>query len=99
MAKVEDMGGAAQAIEHGFQKHEIETSAYRIAQEIDNGERVVVGVNRYRSEMEDPYEPLRQDPAIEQQQVERLDAAARGARRRRGGPVARRAARGGGDEG
>jgi methylmalonyl-CoA mutase N-terminal domain/subunit len=72
MTTVEDMGGAAQAIEHGFQKHEIETSAYRIAQEIDAGERVVVGVNRYRSESEDPYEPLRQDPAIEQQQVDRL---------------------------
>jgi methylmalonyl-CoA mutase N-terminal domain/subunit len=72
MTTVEDMGGAAQAIEHGYQKHEIETSAYRIAQEIDAGERVVVGVNRYRSESEDPYEPLRQDPAIEQQQVDRL---------------------------
>ncbi len=72
MAKVEDMGGAVQAIERGFQKNEIETSAYRIAKQIDSGDRVVIGLNRHRSELEDPYEPLRVDPAIEQQQVDRL---------------------------
>jgi methylmalonyl-CoA mutase N-terminal domain/subunit len=72
MRKVEDLGGAVQAIERGFQKNEIETSAYRIARQIDSGERVVVGVNRNRSEKEDPYEPLRLDPAIEQQQADRL---------------------------
>jgi methylmalonyl-CoA mutase N-terminal domain/subunit len=72
MAKVEDMGGAVSAIEHGFQKGEIERSAYRIAQETDSGERVVVGVNRYQLDEEEPYEPLRVDPAIEAQQAERL---------------------------
>ena len=46
MAKVEDLGGAVAAIEQGFQKAEIERSAYRVAREIDAGERVVVGVNR-----------------------------------------------------
>ncbi|MFB7587938.1 methylmalonyl-CoA mutase [Streptomyces sp. NPDC056169] len=72
MAKVEDMGGAVAAIERGFQKSEIERSAYRIAQETDSGERVVVGVNRYTIDVEEPYEPLRVDPAIEAQQAERL---------------------------
>jgi methylmalonyl-CoA mutase N-terminal domain/subunit len=72
MAKVEDLGGAVNAIEHGFQKGEIERSAYRIAQETDSGERVVVGVNRYQLDEEEPYEPLRVDPAIEAQQAERL---------------------------
>src|SRR3954468_22718997 len=62
---VEDRGGAVAAIEQGFQKDEIERSAYRIAQEIDSGERVVVGVNRFVSEEEERYEPLRVDPAIE----------------------------------
>ena len=47
MQAVEDRGGAVAAIEQGFQKDEIERSAYRIAQEIDSGERVVVGVNRF----------------------------------------------------
>ncbi|MFG3475012.1 methylmalonyl-CoA mutase [Streptomyces sp. NPDC047980] len=72
MRKVEDLGGAVSAIERGFQKGEIERSAYRIAQETDGGERVVVGVNRFTLDEEEPYEPLRVDPAIEAQQAERL---------------------------
>ncbi|MEJ7774170.1 MAG: methylmalonyl-CoA mutase family protein, partial [Nocardioidaceae bacterium] len=72
MTQVEDLGGAVGAIERGFQKSEIERSAYRIAQEIDSGERTVVGLNRFTVDVEDPYEPLRVDPAIEAQQCERL---------------------------
>ncbi|MEU9880258.1 acyl-CoA mutase large subunit family protein [Streptomyces phaeochromogenes] len=72
MGRVEDLGGAVDAIEHGFQKGEIERSAYRIAQETDSGERVVVGVNRFQLDAEEPYEPLRVDPAIEARQAERL---------------------------
>jgi methylmalonyl-CoA mutase N-terminal domain/subunit len=72
MSQVEDFGGAVAAIEKGFQKQEIERSAYRIAQQIDSGERVVVGLNRFKVAEEEPYEPLRVDPAIEAQQVERL---------------------------
>ncbi|MGW7254161.1 acyl-CoA mutase large subunit family protein [Streptomyces sp. NPDC054834] len=72
MRRVEDLGGAVAAIERGFQKEEIERNAYRIAQETDAGERVVVGVNRFRFDEEEPYEPLRVDPAIEAQQAERL---------------------------
>ncbi|WP_394431169.1 acyl-CoA mutase large subunit family protein [Streptomyces sp. SGAir0957] len=74
MGRVEELGGAVAAIEHGFQKAEIERSAYRIAQETDSGERVVVGVNRYQLDTEEPYEPLRVDPAIEAQQAQRLAA-------------------------
>ncbi|MFC8938998.1 methylmalonyl-CoA mutase family protein, partial [Streptomyces griseoincarnatus] len=70
--KTEQLGGAVRAIEHGFQKAEIERNAYRIAQETDSGERVVVGVNRFQLDEEEPYEPLRVDPAIEAQQAERL---------------------------
>jgi methylmalonyl-CoA mutase N-terminal domain/subunit len=72
MAQVEERGGAVAAIEQGFQKSEIEQSAYSIALGIDSGERVVVGLNRYRSESEERYEPLRVDPAIEADQRERL---------------------------
>jgi len=60
------------AIEHGFQKNEIEKAAYQLAKEVDEGERVVVGVNRFQLDTEEPYEPLRVDPAIEEQQAERL---------------------------
>jgi len=72
MAKVADLGGAVGAIEQGFQKAEIERSAYRIAQQIDSGERKVVGVNAFVTPDSEPYEPLRVDPAIEQQQSQRL---------------------------
>ncbi|WSS24810.1 methylmalonyl-CoA mutase family protein [Streptomyces sp. NBC_00111] len=72
MRKIEDLGGAVGAIEHGFQKREIEDNAYRIAKETDSGERVVVGVNRFQLDEEEPYEPLRVDPSIETQQAERL---------------------------
>ena len=72
MDRVADLGGAVAAIENGFQKSEIERSAYRIANEIDAGERVVVGVNRFTTESDEPYEPLRVDPAIEAEQRARL---------------------------
>jgi methylmalonyl-CoA mutase, N-terminal domain len=72
MAAVEERGGAVAAIEQGFQKLEIERAAYAVAGAIDAGERVVVGVNRFALEQEDPYEPLRVDPAIEAAQTARL---------------------------
>ncbi|GAA2885920.1 methylmalonyl-CoA mutase [Actinoplanes cyaneus] len=70
--RVFEYGSAVDAIEQGFQKSEIEQSAYRIANEIDNGDRVVVGVNRFTSDAEEKYEPLRVDPAIEAAQAARL---------------------------
>ncbi len=73
MAQVQSRGGAVAAIEQGFQKSEIEKSAYQFAQEIDAGERIVVGVNRFALDEEEPYEPLRVDPTIEQQQRARLE--------------------------
>src|ERR1700761_7205424 len=72
MARVEDLGGAVEAIERGFQKSEIERSAYQVTQEIDAGERVVVGVNKYVTPGEEPYQPLAFDPALEEEQVHRL---------------------------
>jgi methylmalonyl-CoA mutase N-terminal domain/subunit len=73
MARVFDHGSAVDAIEAGFQKREIEASAYRVAQEIDAGDRVVVGVNRYNLATEEPYQPLRVDPTIEAAQARRLE--------------------------
>jgi methylmalonyl-CoA mutase N-terminal domain/subunit len=72
MAQVEDLGGAVHAIERGFQKGEIERSAYAIAREIDGGERTVVGVNRFTTDGGEPYEPLQVDPTIEEAQARRL---------------------------
>ncbi|MGH3939003.1 MAG: acyl-CoA mutase large subunit family protein [Pseudonocardiaceae bacterium] len=72
--KVDSLGGAVHAIEQGFQKSEIERTAYDTAKEIDSGERVVVGLNRYRQDVEDPYQPLRVDPTIEDSARQRLAA-------------------------
>ena len=69
---VDDRGGAVAAIEQGFQKTEIEAAAYGVAQEIDGGSRTVVGVNKFVTGGDEPYEPLRVDPQIEADQCERL---------------------------
>jgi methylmalonyl-CoA mutase N-terminal domain/subunit len=74
MATVAGMGGAVAAIERGYQKAEIERSAYAVAQGVEDGSRVVVGVNRFVAAEEEAYEPLRVNPAIEAEQRERLRA-------------------------
>jgi methylmalonyl-CoA mutase N-terminal domain/subunit len=73
MQRVEDAGGAVAAIERGLQKSEIEQSAYDVARQIDNNERVVVGVNAFVTDDVAQPDMLRVDPAIEEQQVKRLE--------------------------
>jgi methylmalonyl-CoA mutase N-terminal domain/subunit len=87
MAKIESLGGAVAAIEQGFLQREIEEAAYASQKEIENGSRVVVGVNALREEGAPP-PILTVDPAIEQDQIARLRAFPRVPRRggRRGGP-------------
>ncbi|HYZ56904.1 MAG TPA: methylmalonyl-CoA mutase family protein [Streptosporangiaceae bacterium] len=72
MTRIEDLGGAVAAIERGFQKAEIERAAYDVACQIDSGERVVVGVNKFISDGDGPYHPLSVDPSIEEEQAQRL---------------------------
>ena len=72
METVEDLGGAVAAIEAGYQKREIEKSAYDVVRSVEDGSRTVVGVNRFAREADEIYEPLRVDPTIEAQQADRL---------------------------
>jgi methylmalonyl-CoA mutase N-terminal domain/subunit len=72
MQRIDEMGGALAAIEQGFQKSEIERSAYEVAKQTDEGTRVVIGVNKFTVDDEEPYELLRVDPRIEQAQADRL---------------------------
>jgi len=74
MDNIEELGGAVAAIEAGYQKREIEQSAYDVATSVEDGSRTVVGVNRFQRPADEVYEPLRVDPTIEAQQVERLAA-------------------------
>ncbi|HEX7106055.1 MAG TPA: methylmalonyl-CoA mutase family protein [Acidothermaceae bacterium] len=75
MAQVERMGGAVAAIERGFQRANIEKSAYEVARGVESGERVVVGVNRFTDGVAEAYQPLRVDAALEAEQIERVRAA------------------------
>lgn len=72
--KIEKMGGSLPAIERGFMQAEIQDSAYRYQREIENGRRTVVGVNRFSVPEPPPKGLLKVNPAIRQQQAERLAA-------------------------
>jgi methylmalonyl-CoA mutase N-terminal domain/subunit len=72
---IESRGGALRAIEQGEIQREIQESAYRFQREIETGERVIVGVNRFEEAGETaPVDILRIDPALENAQVERVRA-------------------------
>lgn len=68
------MGGMLRAIETGYVQKEIQESAYRYQRAIETEEAIVVGMNRFQSEEGSTIPTLRVDPAIEQQQIERLRA-------------------------
>jgi methylmalonyl-CoA mutase, N-terminal domain len=71
LAHIDELGGAVAAVEAGFVQGEIEQAAFRYQQEIESGERVLVGVNRYLEEESEPIELLRIDPEAERRQLER----------------------------
>ncbi len=71
LKRIDDMGGAVAAIESGWMKKEIEEAAYRITKGVESGERVVVGVNKFAREQEEPVELHELDPELERRQVER----------------------------
>ena len=74
IAKVDALGGAVSAIEQGFFQKEIEDASYRAQREIEEGKRVVVGVNAYRDVNEAAVPILSVDPRLESEQVARLKA-------------------------
>ena len=71
LKKIERMGGSVKAIEKGFFQSEIRANAYRLKKETDNEDRIIVGVNKYSEEEEQP-ELLRIDGRIEVQQKKAL---------------------------
>ena len=70
--RIDELGGAVRAIENGYQKAEIEDSAYDLATSVERGEEVVVGVNRFRIDEDIQPELLRVDDEVAQGQIERL---------------------------
>lgn len=70
--RIDEMGGSVKAIERGYIQQEIEESAYRYQKEIEENERIVVGLNKFVEEEEEPSDLLRVDPAVGDAQVEKL---------------------------
>jgi methylmalonyl-CoA mutase N-terminal domain/subunit len=74
-AKIDELGGMVEAVKRNYPQREIADAAFTLQQEIDEGQRVVVGVNRYAATDEEAIPTLRVDPDLERKQIGRLQAA------------------------
>jgi methylmalonyl-CoA mutase N-terminal domain/subunit len=72
ISRIDALGGMLRAIETGYVQMEIQKSAYEYQQAVERGEQIVVGVNRFQTDDEQPIPTLRIDPEIERSQVARL---------------------------
>jgi methylmalonyl-CoA mutase N-terminal domain/subunit len=70
--RIDELGGIVRAIELGYPQKEIAEAAYRYQKELDRGEKVMVGVNKYQLEHEPPMELLRISQDVERKQVQRV---------------------------
>jgi methylmalonyl-CoA mutase, N-terminal domain len=71
IARIDDLGGAVAAVEAGWVQEQIEDAAFRYTAEVEAGDRVIVGVNRFAEAGEEPIELHRIDPEAERRQLER----------------------------
>jgi len=74
IAKIDEMGGAPKAIERGYIQQEIQDSAYKYQQEVERGERIVVGMNKFQIKESAPKGLLKVDPAVGELQKQKLKA-------------------------
>src|SRR5213596_2791445 len=72
--RIRKLGGVIAAIKENFFQREIAEASFRYQHEVEQKQRIIVGVNRYRQEDEQPLEILRIDPALEQKQIRRIQA-------------------------
>jgi methylmalonyl-CoA mutase N-terminal domain/subunit len=72
--QIDELGGAVAAIEQGFTQHEIEEAAFEHERQVEGGERVIVGVNRFAEAEEAAIELHSLDPEAEQRQMERTQS-------------------------
>jgi methylmalonyl-CoA mutase N-terminal domain/subunit len=70
--KIDELGGMVEAIKQSYPQREIAEASFRLQEEIERGERVVVGVNRYQQENERHLEILRIPAALERKQIGRV---------------------------
>jgi methylmalonyl-CoA mutase N-terminal domain/subunit len=74
LQKIDELGGMAEAIETGYVQSEIQRASYRYTREVEEGKRVVVGVNRFQVQEPPPEGLLRVDTRVQQEQIESLRA-------------------------
>jgi methylmalonyl-CoA mutase N-terminal domain/subunit len=72
--RLRELGGMVAAIKENFPQREIAEASFRYQSEVEAKQRVIVGVNRYELADEVPIDILRIDPALEQKQIERVQA-------------------------
>jgi methylmalonyl-CoA mutase N-terminal domain/subunit len=72
--RIDGMGGMLRAVEEGFPQREIGEAAFRYQREIERGERIIVGVNGFRTEGDEPIALLKIDESVARAQVARLQA-------------------------
>ncbi len=72
IARIDELGGIIRAIELGYPQKEIAEAAYHYQQQLDSGEKVMVGVNKYAADEAHSIELLRVDPQVEQQQRQEI---------------------------
>jgi len=70
--KIDELGGAVSAIEKGYIQKEIQDSAYKYQMEVESGEKIVVGVNKFQIEEDTHKDILKVDPEVERVQRENL---------------------------
>jgi len=70
--RIDELGGIIRAIDIGYPQKEIADAAYRYQQQLDAGEKVIVGVNKYAVPEERPLDILKIDHAVESSQIERV---------------------------
>lgn len=73
LEKIENIGGAVSAIENGYMQKEVNEAAYKYQKEIETGKRIIVGLNKYRSENEKSIQLMRVNPMVEKEKVENLN--------------------------
>ncbi len=71
--KIDAMGGSVAAIEQGFMQDEIARSAYEYQRNIESGEKIIVGVNKFTVDKEEPVPPFKIDDSIRELQIEKLN--------------------------
>ncbi|MGB9834030.1 MAG: acyl-CoA mutase large subunit family protein [bacterium] len=72
LERIESMGSMVEAIELGYIQREIQASAYKYQKSIESGERIIVGLNKFKTEEESPQEILKVDPRLRELQIKRI---------------------------